>query len=868
MRRSKAQAYDTAAEENANPDCRIFVLTVKEIPVNFVSDVRFALRNLKKAPVFSVVAVLSLALGIGANTAIFTLIDQLILRLLPVKNPSELVLLDSQGNHYGNNRGANAFSYPMYKDFEAQNQVFSGVLARVAIPVSMGFHGQTERTAGELVSGSYFQVLGVPAALGRTLAPDDDTTVLGRPVVVLSYRYWQNRFAGDPSVLNQTMILNGHNFTVIGVSGRGFDGIEPGSVTQLFMPITMKPWIMLNAPGMEEMTDRRATWLQIVGRLKPGMTQASAKASMQVLFHQIIVEEAKGPQIAQASEHDRQEFLKSTIDLLPAATGRSFLRYQMSRPLGVLMAIVALVLLIACANVANLLIARATARQKEIAVRLAMGASRGQIVSQLMVESLLLSLTGGAAGLLLAVWIDRTLLSFMPPGPTNTLTISATPDWRIMLFALGTSLLTGIIFGLVPAVQATRPDLAPTLKDQVGAVTSTASIGLRKALVVAQVMLSLLLLVGAGLFIRSLQNLKNLDPGFTTKNLLTFAIDPPLNGYKPERSREIFRQLYENLNGLAGVESAAFAIMPVMEGNEWDSSVSIDTYKAKPNEDLDPHMNFVSPGYFKTMGVPILQGRDFRPSDAGKDAPKVCIINEKFARKYFPEGRALGHRMGMGGDPGTKTDIEVVGIFRDMKYEGMKDDVPIEMVRPYEQMEFTLGMSVYLRTARDPEQTFAAARRTVQQVDATLPVVDMKTLEKQVDNSLVTERLVASLSSAFGMLATLLASIGLYGVMAYTVARRTREIGIRMALGAATGNVVWLVMKEVLVLVGIGIGLGLAASWGLTRFVKAQLYGIAPNDLMTIVLATIGIAFVAIAAGYVPAMRATRVDPIQALRFE
>jgi predicted permease len=482
----------------------------------------------------------------------------------------------------------------------------------------------------------------------------------------------------------------------------------------------------------------------------------------------------------------------------------------------------------------------------------------------LLVESLMLSLAGGLGGLLLAVWIDQTLVNFLPKG-TSILTISATPDWRILLFTLGISLATGLIFGLVPALQATHPDLAPTLKDEVGAITSTASTGLRKALVVAQVTLSLLLLVGAGLFIRSLKNLKDLDPGFKTRNLLTFSIDPSLNGYKPERSREMYRQIYAALNTLPGVESASMAVMAVMEGYDWESSVSVDTSTSKRPA---PHMNFVSPGYFKTMDVPILQGRDFRPSDQGKDAPKVCMINDKFAKKFFPEGRAVGHRIGMGGDPGTKTDIEVVGVFGDMKYEGMREEVPLELIRPYEQEDFTVGMAVYIRTAREPEQIFSAARHAVQQIDATLPVVDMKTLEKQVDNSLVTERLVASLSSAFGVLATLLASIGLYGVMAYTVARRTREIGIRMALGAATGNVVWLVMKEVLILVGVGIVLGLGASWGLTRYVQKQLYGIQPNDLMTIILATIGIACVALAAGYVPARRATRVDPIRALRWE
>jgi predicted permease len=830
-----------------------------------LNDIRYAFRTFRKSPVFVAVAVLSLALGIGANTAIFTLIDQVLLRLLPVKDPQQLVLLWGRGNHYGSNNGPNKLSYPMYQDFRAKNQVFSGVFCRNDAPLSVNYEGKTEFVSGEMVSGNYFSVLGVGAALGRVFDDSDDASPGGEPYAVLSYRYWMGRFAGDKNIIGKKLVLNGFPMTVVGVSQQGFDGMDPTQSPQIRVPIVMKA--QLDSLGFYDLKSRRGRWVNTYGRMKPGVTMEQAKASLQPLMHQMLEMEVQDQAFSRAAPETKQAFLRMYLDLLPASKGRSNLRDQFSNSLLVLMAIVGVVLLIACANVANLLIARATARQKEIAVRLALGASRGQIVGQLVIESMMLAAAGGLAGLLLAVWIDETLVSFLP-SVTNTLTISATPDWRVLSFTIGISLLTGLLFGLIPALQATRPDLAPTLKDEVGAITSTASIGLRKALVVAQVTLSLLLLIGAGLFIRSLKNLKDLDPGFKTSNLMAFAIDPPLNGYKPARSREIMRQIYDNLNTLPGVEAASMAMMPVMEGDEWDESATVDSFKAKPGEGLDPHMNFITPGYFKSMNVPILQGRDFRPSDQGKDAPKVCMINEKFAKKYFPEGRAVGHRIGMGNDPGTKTDIEVVGVFGDMKYEGVRDEIPIEMVRPYEQMGFTLGMWVYIRTARDPEQMFSAARRAVQQVDATLPVVDMKTLEKQVDNSLVTDRLVAMLSSAFGVLATLLASIGLYGVMAYTVARRTREIGIRMALGAATGKVVWLVMKEVLVLVAIGIVLGLGASWGLTRYVQKELFGIQPNDLTTIVLATIGIACVALASGYVPARRATQVDPIRALRWE
>jgi predicted permease len=462
--------------------------------------------------------------------------------------------------------------------------------------------------------------------------------------------------------------------------------------------------------------------------------------------------------------------------------------------------------------------------------------------------------------------MDRALLNFLPRGD-SPLTISTTPDWRILAFALGLSLLTGVLFGLAPALQSTRHELAGTLKDQVGSIAGGTAVGLRKTLVAAQVSLSLLLLIGAGLFIRSLTNLKDVDPGFRISNLIGFAIDPPLNGYKPERSLDFYRRLRDSLDAIPGVESSSLAVMPVLAGDEWDNSMAVEGYQPKPTETPDPHMQFISPDYFKTLNIPILLGRDFRMTD-GREAPRVCIVNEKFARRFFKNGLAIGKHLGMGGDPGTKLDIEIIGVVQDTKYESMREEVPLEVYRPYNQMNFVLGMFAYVRTARRPEQAFSSTRQVVNSLDPNLPLFNMKTLATQMEESLITERLVATLSSGFGLLATLLAAIGLYGVMAYIVAQRTREIGVRIALGASARDVIALVMQDVVLLTGIGISVGLPGAWSLTRMVRAQLYGIQPNDALTTAAATLGIAAVALLAGFVPAQRATRVDPMRALRWE
>ena len=839
-------------------------------------DFKYALRTLRRSPGFVAVAALTLALGIGANTAIFSLLDQILLRLLPVKNPQQLALLTMRGRHYGNNWGGNAISHPMFRDFQGHNEVFSGMFCRFPHSVSLTVGGQAERAEAELVSGTYFSVLGVGTALGRTFTPEDDRVPNGYPLVMLSYSFWKQRFGGDPEILGKALTVNGHNMTVIGVAQAGFDGVELGYSPKLFIPVMMQQQIIVGNPTM--LTDRRTRWVNAFGRLKPGVTQEKAKAALQPFMHSMLEMEVREAAFNHASTYARGEFLKCWIDVLPGSQGRSYFRRELSTPLWVLMATTGVVLLIACANLANLLLARATGRQKEIAVRLAIGASRGRIVSQLLIETLSLSVLGGIAGLALAFWADKALMALYLPDDSSNLTISTAPDFRILLFTLGVTILTGVIFGLVPALQATKPDVGRTLKDQAGAVVGGGHGRLRKALVVAQVALSLLLLIGAGLFLRSLKNLSNLGPGFPAERLVGFDVDPSRGGYTVDRSKIFYQQLTDNLAAIPGVESTAIASMRIMENNEWDSGMTVEGYSPTQADDhAQAFMNQISPGYFATLGVPIVAGRDFRVTDnrevknGPQDddwTPTAVMINEKFARRFFAGRNPIGLHVGFGTDPGTKTDMEIIGVVKDIKYTNLRDEIPVQAFIPYLGSHFIGGMTVYLRTKVDPNQLMSVVRGKVREMDANLPVYAVRTMETQISNSLSTERMIASLSTVFGFLATLLAIVGLYGVMSYTVAQRTREIGIRMALGAAQGSVIWMVMREVLWLMAIGIAAGVPAALALTRVVQSQLFGLKAHDPWTLALATGALALVACAAGYIPALRASRLDPMKALRYE
>ncbi len=831
-----------------------------------LSDIRFALRNLRRSPLFTFVAVASLALGIGANTAIFTLMDQLMLRLLPVKDPQQLVMIWSTGPVLGNNNGSRASTYPMYQDYQQKAGAFSYVFCRYATPLSVSFNGRTERVSGELVSGNYFQAMGVQPALGRVFSPEQDDRVYeGHPSVVLSYQYWTTRFASDPSVVGQKILINNYPMTVVGVSASGFLGLDPSNSPQIRVPIQMKP---LMTPGSDALGDRRSQWIQMFARMKPGFTVQTANASLQPLLSQILRQELEMPEMRDTSQYNRVRFLARKVRMEPAASGYSELRQSVSVALIVLMCMVGLVLLIACFNVANLLIARAVARQKEIAVRLAVGASRRQLMGQLLIESLMLSITGGAVGLLLSVAMVRALLAFSPSNGAP-LMLRAQPDLRILGFNAGLAILTGLLFGMAPALQSMRLDLWNTLKDVVGSVSGTgAAVKLRKGLVVAQVAFSFLLLVGAGLFVRTLANLKETNSGFKDLDrLVTFQVDASLNGYSVERLQAFYSQLLENIRALPGVNAAGFAQVSILSGDEWDSTMSVEGHVAKDGEDLQAFMNSVSPGYWKTMGVRLLEGRDFDQRDRGKKI-RAAIVNRAFAEHFFPGRSPIGRHIGFGDGPRTKLNIEIIGMAENSLYEGPREGVHRQAFVPFDEVDSPSSVAFYVRTSADPASMFNALRRTVSQLDAAMPVYQMKTLERQLDDTLTTERLIATLSAAFGILATLLAALGLYGVMAFVVARRTKEIGLRMALGAQRTEVVWMVMREALELLGMGLAIGIPAALWLTRYLSSQLYSVRPSDFGTGLAALAILVAVAAGAGLLPARRASGIDPIQALRYE
>ncbi len=829
-----------------------------------VQDVRFGLRTLAKNPTFTLVAVGTLALGIGANTAMFNLLEQVVLRLLPVSHPKQLVIVRETGNHYGNSYGPNTISWPMFEDLRDNNQAFSGMFCRFPATVTLGYGDRAAQISAELVSGGYFPILGIGAALGRTITQDDDAVPDSKPVVVLSDSFWRSYFDGDRKIVGRTIALNGHAMTVIGVAQPGFDGAELGVPAKVFVPIMMKTEMTPRSDGLKDRR-RRLSWVTAYGRLKPGVSVQQAQLALQPLLHSILEMEAQQPEFTRsATAADRTLFLRNRVELLPGSDNG--LREYMRRPLWLLLALTGAVLLLACANLASLLLARATARERELAVRLAIGAGRGRIVRQLLIESLLLSAAGAVAGLGLAYLADRILLRiYLPADAASEFQVSPIPDGRVLAFVVGAMLVTSLVFGLLPAVRGSRTEITLSLKDRSGTLTG-GGFSLRRMLVGIQVALSLLLLVGAGLFVRTLRNLENVGPGFPTDHLLTFRIDPSLNGYSDEVTKSFYERLNVNLQTVPGVTSVGFSSMPILRGYAWKNAVLGKDFEGAPMEE-QPVLSQIGPGYFATIGIPMIAGREFTAQDEGPR--KYAVINESFARKYFPDREPMGQRFGLVNDMETVSpDIEVIGVIPDRKYRDLRETPPAQAYFPYFNDVHFRFMNLYVRTQGDPREMEEVIRARMRQFDPHVPVVGLETVDEQIGSSLRTERLVASLSSVFGGLATLLAVIGLYGVMAHAVMRRTREIGIRMALGALRSHVLLMVMREAFLLIGAGLAAGLLLAFALASLIRSQLYGLNARDPLTFAGSAVVLAVAAGLAGFIPALRASSVDPTTALRHE
>jgi predicted permease len=837
-----------------------------------LADLRLAAASLARAPLFSLVAVVSIALGIGANTAVFTLLDQVALRPLPIRDPAALVQVHARGEEsYGGTMGnGTELSWPMFLDFRSKAPGFDGVVGRVLTQLHVGQHGVSERTDGELVSGNYFEVLGVEPALGRVFTSADDATISGHPLAVLGYDYWRRRFGGRVDILGQVVQINGHPFTVIGVAARGFYGLELGTPADVFVPLTMQPQL---GPAWLKLDGRRFRWVQVYARLQPGTTAERAQAGLQPLFSAILQTEAQETGFQRASAATREQFLKSRIQVVDARHGQSEMRRQLGPSLQILMAIAAGVLLIACANVANLLIARGAARERELALRRALGASGPRLAWLLIAEAAVLTIAGSLAGLLIATWGANLLVDMFTTSDT-TVVVAASPDWRIVAFTALAAMVTALLSGLAPAVRAVRGGVAAALKAAGGGVVREQP-RLRKSLVVVQVGLSFLMIVAAALFVRSLDNLLQVHPGFSTERVTSFTVDLERSGYTDERSRVFGQELLDRLQALPGVEAAGFATFGILEGGGWGMGFTVEGFAPKPGEAAGSLVNAVSPGYLEAMRAPIVRGRAFTMQDSRMPATgedgwpyRTAIVNETFVRRYFDGRDPIGRHVGFGGDPGTPTPITIVGVVADAKYQAIREDTIPQILLPAFENRGLNNVTVYVRSRLPTAALVANARGVVRAMDPGMPVFNVATLDERVARSLRNERLVAGLSAAFATLATLLGLIGLYGVMAYTVTRRAREIGIRMALGARAAAVAGGVVREAALLVAGGLVLAAPLAWWLKRFIATELYGIAATDPRTIALAAVGLTAVGLLAAAVPARRAAHIDPMRALRDE
>jgi predicted permease len=853
-------------------------MNLPECMDSLVAGVRYALRMIRKTPGASAVAILSLALGIGANTAIFTLIDAVMLKMLPVKEPEQLALLNYAAKEWPkpfinsmngsmNNEGgrftSTSFSYRTFQEIHDRNKAFSSVFGFASIGrVNVGANGEAGLAAAQVVTGEYFSGLGVQPIAGRALTADDDRQA-APPVAVISYGYWQSRFGGDRSIVGKAITVNGVASTIIGVTPPEFFGLSPGSSIDISLPLTLRPQLTPGPDGPDPswLGDSTYWWVLIMGRLKTGVTAREAVAGVDAIFKQSITTGLGAP--------PGKDAIWPTIELGPASQGLDFLRRQFSKPLWVLMTVVGLVLLIACTNVANLLLSRAAARQKEIAVRLSMGATRARLVRQLLLESVLLASLGGLLGLAVAYWGSNVLVGFMSRTDAQML-LDLHPDLKVLGFTAAVCLLTGLLFGLAPGLRATRLDLTSALKQNARTLSlGRLRLGLPKILVVSQVALSLVLLFGAGLFVRTLVNLQNVSVGFRVDNLLIFGVNAFQSGYKGAAQANLYDRIQERLRLLPGIKSVSMSHMTLLANSMTSHGITVPGYVAKPGERTSVRMLDVGTDFFETLGIPLMLGRTSGPRD-DEARPKVAVINQAMARQFFGSENPVGKRFGVGRGA---SDIEIVGVVKNAKYESVRREDPPIIYTPYRQSLSNLRfMTFAIRTSSSPSAVISAVRGAVHSIDPNLPLYNVKTQQAQLDEILLQERLFAKLSSFFGFLALLLACVGLYGTMSYAVERRIWEIGVRMALGAHRLNIFGMILRETVIMVIAGVIIGVAAALTASRYVASvisgMLFGLKVGDAATLSIAAAVLIAIAVAAGLVPARRASRIAPMTALRTE
>ena len=835
-------------------------------------ELRFIVRSLARSPLYTLTAVLSLALGIGATTAIFSMIDQVLLQRLPVKEPGRIAFVYQTGplsgsistNESSSDRSNPAFSYRMFRELQAQQTAFTGLAGSYSVSASAAYRNAADNTRALLVSGNYFQVLGVTAAMGRVFDDNDDRLPGAHPLVVLSHAYWTSRFGADPGVLNQPLVVNGRAMTIVGVAQKGFVSEMPGSEPQLFVPLAMKKEM---TPDWDGLDDRLDYWVTMFGRLTPGETLQQAQTAINITFQPQLLQDIA--LLTKKSEETLKTYRAKTLVLRPGTYGRGNLREQGKQPLFLLLAMTSLVLLIACANVANLQLTRALARTRETAVRLALGASRRQLAGQLLLESAVIAVSGAVLGLFVAYGTLRGVLAALPPRTLGPNVLAASLNLEMMAFALALAAVTSLAFGLYPALHASRAQLTLALRDQNGQATASRSTGIfRKSLVTLQTAVSLLLLVSAGLFGRTLVNLTHVDLGIRVDHLIMFSVSPKLNGYDDARTAQMYHDVRERLAALPGVISATSSRVPAIANSSSSGNMTVEGFTPKGERDDNSHFNEVGPDYFRTMGIPLVAGREIVESDTAA-APKVAVVNEAFVRHFIPDRNPIGVQVMRGSDTKVKYDTTIVGVVRDAVYSNMREPpVPVYYSVSAQSRLQRGNAYFYVRTAGDPLQVAGAIRSAVASLDPNLPVTRLQTMEAQLDSNVANERLLSILTASFAGLATLLAAIGLYGVLAFNVARRTREIGIRMALGASAPQVRGLVVREILFIIGIGLAVGLGAAWFAGRLIQSVLFHTAPADPLVFGGAAILLALIATAAAYGPARRATSVDPMIALRYE